>query len=97
MTHLDEPYAPSQPPVASVLRRHRGSAAPPVLTRREADVLSLLTAGERVDRIAESLGISARTVEFHLSNARRKLGARTREQAVAIALLGGMIPSRTTM
>jgi DNA-binding CsgD family transcriptional regulator len=45
----------------------------------------------RYDRIAERLGISRPTVELHLANARRKLGARTREQALAKAVALGLL------
>lgn len=66
-------------------------AIPSPLTDREREVLKWLSSGERVDRIAWRMSISARTVEFHAANARRKLGARTREQAVASAVVRGLI------
>ena len=66
-------------------------ASHPELTEREREVLSRVAKGARMDRISEAMGISARTVEFHAANARKKLGARTREQAVAIALVNGLI------
>src|SRR5689334_3088127 len=58
----------------------------PKLTARERECLIWLASGLRYDRIAERLGICLATVELHVANARRKLGARTREQAVAIAV-----------
>jgi DNA-binding CsgD family transcriptional regulator len=48
--------------------------------------LRWLAAGLRYDRIAERLGISLVTVELHVANAKRKLDAKTREQALAIAV-----------
>jgi DNA-binding CsgD family transcriptional regulator len=36
--------------------------------------------------VAYRLGISETTVEMHLRNARNRLGAKTRDQAVAIAI-----------
>jgi DNA-binding CsgD family transcriptional regulator len=45
----------------------------------------------RHDRIAERLGITRPTVELHLANARRKLRARTREQALAKAITLGLL------
>jgi DNA-binding CsgD family transcriptional regulator len=45
----------------------------------------------RNDRIAEKLGISRPTVELHLANARRKLNAKTREQALARAVALGLL------
>ena len=43
------------------------------------------------DAAFETLGIAPSTVEMHISRARRKLQARTREQAVATAVLLGLI------
>lgn len=60
------------------------------LTTRERDALRWLAEGHRVDRIAEKMGLSNRTVEVHLASARRRLGAKTREQALAIALSAGL-------
>jgi DNA-binding CsgD family transcriptional regulator len=58
----------------------------PLLSVRERECLTWLAVGLRHDRIAERLGISRPTVELHLANARRKLAARTREQALARAV-----------
>lgn len=72
---------------ARMSRLGRTEPAPyPRLTERERECLLWLAAGLRNDRIAERLGIRGATVEMHLRNARRKLGARTREQAVARAV-----------
>ena len=64
------------------------SASPPArsLTRRERDCLAYVADGLRVAELAYRIGLSEATVEFHLANARRKLGARTRDHAVALAL-----------
>jgi DNA-binding CsgD family transcriptional regulator len=56
------------------------------LTLRERECLLWLAKGLRNDRISERMSISNPTVEMHLANARRKLGAFTREQAVARAV-----------
>lgn len=61
------------------------------LTSRERECLSWLTAGLRNKEIATRLGIQPVTVELHLTNARRKLGARTREEAVAKAVAANCI------
>jgi len=67
-------------------------ALPPRLSPRERECLTWLALGLRNARIAEKLGISRPTVELHLGNARRKLNARTREQAVARAIAFGLLP-----
>jgi DNA-binding CsgD family transcriptional regulator len=56
------------------------------LTPREIEVLRLVAAGATNDAIARQLGRVARTVEFHLANARAKLHANSRTQAVVAAL-----------
>lgn len=56
------------------------------LTQREKDVLSYLAVGERPDRIAEKMKIKLPTVHLHITKARRRLGARTREQTIVEAL-----------
>jgi DNA-binding CsgD family transcriptional regulator len=61
------------------------------LSSRERECLLWLSKGLRNDRIAERLGISNHTVELHLANARRKLQAATREQALAQAVIRGLV------
>lgn len=63
----------------------------PRLSPRERECLVWLCAGLRSDRIAERLGLSGATVDLHLARARRRLGAKTREQAVAKALMLGLL------
>ncbi len=66
-------------------------AEPKSLSRRERECLTLLAQGMRTQRIAEQIAISPATVEFHFKNARRKLGALTREQALAISVQNGWV------
>jgi DNA-binding CsgD family transcriptional regulator len=61
-------------------------AQPKHLTLRERDVLSYLAQGHGYASIAEKLNISNATVRFHSDNARSRLGAATRDQAVALAI-----------
>ncbi|MEV4131985.1 LuxR C-terminal-related transcriptional regulator [Dactylosporangium sp. NPDC049742] len=74
------------------LRRHairrdtRGRRAGDDLTDRERDVLRLVANGEPTRRIAGQLGISRETVETHIRSGMRKLGARTRTEAAALAI-----------
>jgi DNA-binding NarL/FixJ family response regulator len=55
------------------------------LTARETEVLRLLADGFEPVEIAKQLFISRRTVSTHLENVMRKLGVRSRAQAVALA------------
>ncbi|WP_344445946.1 helix-turn-helix transcriptional regulator, partial [Kitasatospora nipponensis] len=49
------------------------------LSPRESEVAALLRKGASNQQIAEALFLSPRTVEHHVANALRKLGAPTRE------------------
>jgi DNA-binding CsgD family transcriptional regulator len=48
------------------------------LSRREGQVCRLLFEGQKRDRIAELLGISPRTVRYHLETLHKKLRVNTR-------------------
>lgn len=61
------------------------------LSPREGEVLLWLSRGMQSAAIADRMGIEAVTVAKHLHSARRKLGARTREQALAIAVRDRLI------
>ena len=60
-----------------------------VLSPRQRQALRLVAVGASPARIAEAMGVRAATVFAHLRIARRKLGARSSEQAVAIAIMSG--------
>jgi DNA-binding NarL/FixJ family response regulator len=69
------------------LVRSRTPIAPALsskLTRREGEVLRYLAEGFDAGEIASHLFISRRTVSTHLENIMRKLGVRSRAQAVAL-------------
>jgi DNA-binding CsgD family transcriptional regulator len=61
------------------------------LTPRELEVLTWVARGQSASVIAKSLQITKRTVDEHVSNAARKLGAGNRTQAAVLALLRHMI------
>jgi DNA-binding CsgD family transcriptional regulator len=61
------------------------------LTAREIDCVQGLARGERISRIAARLGVAEVTVAMHLKNARVKLGAATRDQAVALGVAAGLV------
>jgi DNA-binding NarL/FixJ family response regulator len=72
-------------------------AAPdiPGLTAREIQVLRLVATGRTNRAIAQSLGISEKTVARHLSNIFTKLGLTTRAAATAYAYQRGLLPAST--
>ena len=61
------------------------------LSQRERECLLWLAKGLQGESIAFAMNVTVDTVQFHLANARRKLNARTREHALAKAIIGGMI------
>lgn len=61
------------------------------LSPRERDVLTGLASGDSTEKIAVMLEMSPHTVRTHLRNIMRKLEARSRAHAVAIAIGGGAI------
>jgi DNA-binding NarL/FixJ family response regulator len=56
------------------------------LSRRESEILSLLAGGLTGEQIAQRLVLSPETIRTHIRNAMEKLDARSRVQAVVIAL-----------
>ncbi len=71
--------------------------APVVLSGREREVMAWLQEGKSSWDTSVILGISERTVYFHVGNIMRKLGAKNRPQALAIAARRGLLrgsPSR---
>jgi DNA-binding response OmpR family regulator len=61
------------------------------LSPREVTVLTWSARGKTSDEIATILNLSKRTVDFHMDNARAKLGVATRTQAVVKAVTGRLI------
>ena len=61
-----------------------------VLTHRELECIRWVAAGKTDVDIAGLLGMSQTTARTHIDQARRKLGARTRAQAVARLVLSGL-------
>jgi len=84
--------SPRGVPEPAIEQRPRGfeelaeRAAGVLLTPRELDVLAAIGAGSSNKAIARDLGISLHTVKFHIESLFRKLGARTRAEAVAKGL-----------
>jgi DNA-binding NarL/FixJ family response regulator len=62
-----------------------------MLAKREIETLTWAARGKTSAEIAQILGLSKRTVDFHIENARTKLGVATRTQAVAKAATGQLI------
>ena len=63
----------------------------PISRRREISTLTLGACGKTSGEIAQTLGPTKRTVDFHLDRARAKLGAETRTEAAVKAASGKLI------
>jgi DNA-binding CsgD family transcriptional regulator len=63
----------------------------PLLTRQQRRALHLVALGCTDDAIAQRLGLSPRTVRFHVAAAVKQLHALSRPHAVALAIYRGEI------
>jgi DNA-binding NarL/FixJ family response regulator len=63
----------------------------PKLTRRELEILKLVSEGRSNRQVAELLWVTDQTVKFHLANVYRKLGVRSRFDAARWALEHGVL------
>jgi DNA-binding CsgD family transcriptional regulator len=72
-------------------RSQREPAEPTSITPREREILTAIDAGLSVKETAQQLRISPRTVENTQRMLFRKLGVRSRSQAVARALKSGLL------
>ena len=71
-----------------------GQAGRETLTEREREVLGLLAEGLTNAAIAERLSVSVHTVRNHVANLSAKLGARSKLEALSIAVREGLLPDR---
>ena len=67
-----------------------------ILSARELEVLGLLCQGRSDKEIAQTLYLSVRTVNSHLSHIYAKLGVGTRTEAMHLALERGLVTITTT-
>lgn len=101
--HSDKEFAPGNALISAMIAMTVGAPETPnspgtfvypepLLSAREIDVLCYLAAGLRNDAIAWKLAIAEVTVRAHVTSARQKLGAATREEAIAIAVRDRLLP-----
>jgi two-component system nitrate/nitrite response regulator NarL len=67
------------------------NGAPATLTPREHEILEMLARGSTGEQIARELFLSPETVQKHVHNAKRKVGAETRAHLIALACARGLI------
>ena len=61
------------------------------LTKREQQILKLISEGNTNKQIAKTLSISEQTIKNHVSAILRKLNANDRAHAVVLAIKNGLI------
>jgi two-component system nitrate/nitrite response regulator NarL len=91
--HSGEVYfspAVSRVLVEEVVDGKEAAAAPPALTEREKQVLSLIAEGLLNKQIADKLGIGVRTIETHRERVMRKLEIHTVAGLTKYAIAQGM-------
>ena len=66
------------------------------LTPRERQIVEMLAHGSTGEQIAHELVLSPETVQKHVHNAKRKMGAATRAHLIALAMTHGVIDPTLT-
>jgi two-component system NarL family response regulator len=81
-------HKPLSPEIVALFESRRGQ---PALTRREAEVLDLLAAGNSDREIAKALRISHRTAQVHIRSIYAKLDVHDRVSALSTAIKLGLV------
>ena len=77
--------------ISTYLRIKENSQPIKRLSQRESDCLFWACEGKTAWEIAKIIGLSQRTVTFHLMNIIEKLRANNRQHAVALAIMKGIV------
>lgn len=99
LLHIDQAKVTQAQSLISIFQNKPTSSNAPglaklgahALTPRERDVLCYLSQGLMTAQIAEKLGLAVVTVNKHFNNAKKRLNATTRQQALAIAMASGAV------
>jgi DNA-binding NarL/FixJ family response regulator len=79
------------PRLDRILLSPRATARVPQLSPREREIMHLMAEGNTAEQIGDRITVSVETVRTHVRNVIRKLQARNRVHAIAIALERGEI------
>ena len=79
------------PRLDRILLSPRATSKVPALSPREREIMNLMAEGLTAERIGEEISVSVETVRTHVRNVIRKLQARNRVHAIALALERGEI------
>ena len=93
VVHGEDYIQPSLIPVlnAKMIDRNKDNEKIEKLTKREMQVLKLLSIGKLNRQVAQELNISERTVKNHVSNIFKKLEVKDRTQAAVFAIRNNLI------
>lgn len=83
LEHLSEEYAQLQSKASSIEAQCAAAARTFGLTRKEEEILLLVASGQTYPQICERLVLSPNTVKTHARNIYRKLGASSKQEALA--------------
>jgi DNA-binding NarL/FixJ family response regulator len=84
------------PRLDRILLSPRATAHVPQLSPREREIMHLMAEGMTAEAIGDKISVSVETVRTHVRNVIRKLQARNRVHAIAIALERGEIALDST-
>lgn len=79
------------PRLDRILLSPRATSKVPQLSPREREIMHLMAEGYTAERIGDQINVSVETVRTHVRNVIRKLQARNRVHAIALALERGEI------
>ena len=81
----------TQPIFGEAPETHAAGGGDAGLSERELVILAALADGMSNKQISQRLWVAEQTVKFHLTNTYRKLGVRTRTEAVNAAYRRGLL------
>jgi DNA-binding NarL/FixJ family response regulator len=67
------------------------------ITTTQRMVLYLIAQGNNVKQISGLLGVSRRTIAYHVSSAKIRMRASTRDEVIAIAVMDGILDETKTL
>jgi two-component system NarL family response regulator len=62
------------------------------LSPRQLQILTLVAQGQTYDQVAMTIGITERTVKYHMSEILDRLHLQNRAQVIAYAAQSGLVP-----
>lgn len=86
------PHEPNSPPDhAPVGQAPAGGAEQAVLSSRQMQILTLVAQGQTYRQVAETIGITERTVKYHMGEILERLHLQNRAQVIAYAAGMGLV------